>query len=72
MKMQKYDVFGNRKEFVNKNEYREILSLKKKYAKQLQDIQMSNKCYGDKVREVLKTGITTNTIYARKLLDTKV
>lgn len=70
--MQKYDVFGNRKEFVNKNEYREILSLKKKYAKQLQDIQMSNKCYGDKVREVLKTGITTNTIYARKLLDTKV
>lgn len=72
MKMQKYDVFGNRKEFVNKNEYREILSLKKKYAKQLQDIQMSNKCYGDKVREVLKIGITTNTVYARKLLDTKV
>ena len=72
MKMQKYDAFGNRKEFVNKNEYREILSLKKKYAKQLQDIQMSNKCYGDKVREILKIGITTNTVYARKLLDIKV
>lgn len=72
MKKQKYDMFGNRKEFVNKSEYLAIISLKKKYAKQLQDIQMSKKCYGDKVRDVLKIGITTNTVYARKLIDTQV
>ena len=69
---QKYDIYGNRKEFVNKNEYKAILSLKKKYEKQLQDIQMSNKCYGDKVREVLKRGITENTVFARKLIDMSV
>lgn len=69
---QKYDVYGNRKEFVNKNEYKTILSLKKKYEKQLRDIQMSDKCYGDKVREVLKKGITENTVFARKLIDMSV
>ena len=52
MRKQKYDVYGNEKEYLEKYEFKEILFLKKKYAKQLNEIKLSGKCYGDKVREV--------------------
>lgn len=66
---QKYDVYGNRVERVRKDEHKKILLLQKKYRKQLIDIQSSKKCFGDKVRDVMKQGITDNTIYARKLIE---
>lgn len=69
MKTQKYDIFGNRKEYISREEYKSVLFLNKKYAKQLKDIRSSGKCYGDKVRDVLKNGITDNTVFARKLID---
>lgn len=69
MRKQKYDVYGNEKEYLEKYEFKEILFLKKKYAKQLNEIKLSDKCYGDKVREVLKKGITDNTVFARKLIE---
>lgn len=66
---QKFDIYGNRKEYVRNDEFKKLLTLKKKYSKQIMDIKLSNKCFGDKVRDILKAGITNNTIHARKLLE---
>ena len=66
---QKFDVYGNRKEYVRNDEFQKVLNLKKKHEKQITDIKLSNKCFGDKVRDILKAGITENTMYARKLLE---
>lgn len=69
MKYTKYDEFGNLVEHLHKSEYSSIAELKRKHYDTLRQIKDSNKCFGDKVREIMKRGITSNTVYARKLLE---
>ena len=66
---QKFDEFGNRIEFVHNEEKTMIEKIKQKHKIKLSEIKKSDKCFGDKVRDVIKSGITNNTIYARKLLE---
>lgn len=65
----KYDEYGNMVERIHKSEYNQLVDLKRKNISKLEQIKSSNKCFGDKVREVLKQGITQNTVHARKLLE---
>lgn len=65
----RFDEYGNRIEHVNNSELNTILSLKKKHYEKIEQIKGTNKCFGDKVREIIKQGITQNTVYARKLLE---
>ena len=65
----KYDEYGNMVEHIHKSEYNQLVDLKRKNISKLEQIKSSNKCFGDQVREVLKQGITQNTVHARKLLE---
>ena len=65
----KYDEYGNRIEHIHKSEISRLEDLKRKNLSKLEKIKSSDKCFGDKVREIMKQGITQNTIYARKLLE---
>jgi hypothetical protein len=65
----RFDEYGNRIEYVNNSELNTILSLRKRHHEKIEQIKGTNKCFGDKVREIMKQGITQNTIYARKLLE---
>ena len=56
-------------EYVNKYDYQVIVTLLKKNEAKLQEIKDSNKCLGDKAREILKQGITDNIVWARKMLE---
>ena len=69
MKYTKYNEFGNVIEHLHKSEYSSVVGLKIKHYDALKQIKDSNKCFGDKVREIMKRGITNNTVYARKLLE---
>jgi hypothetical protein len=53
---------------ISKQEEESIECLKKCFSKELEEIKNSGKCYGDMVRMILKSGITTNITYARELL----
>lgn len=64
-----YDQYGNSIEYIHSDEYKNILDIKRKNIESLERIKNSGKCFGDKVRDVIKCGITSNTIYARKLLE---
>lgn len=35
----------------------------------IREIKESPKCTGDKIRDIIKEGITNNAVYARKLLE---
>ena len=65
----KYDEYGNRVEHVHKSELSQLEELKRKHIIKLCEIKDSKKCFGDKVRDIMKCGITQNTIHARKLLE---
>jgi hypothetical protein len=65
----KYDEYGNRIEHIRKDEFGQLIKLKNKNLLKLEQIKKSNKCFGDKVRDVMKQGITQNTVHARKLLE---
>lgn len=64
-----YDKYGNTIEHIDKEEYAILLKIKNKNYRILKQIKDSNKCFGDKVREITEKGVTGNTIYARKLLE---
>lgn len=68
-KNKKYDEYGNRIEHVREDELDQLKRLKAKNLLKLEQIKNSNKCFGDKVREIMKQGITQNTVHARKLLE---
>lgn len=65
----RYDEYGNRIEHIHKNEINQLIELKRKNLSKLEKIKSSDKCFGDKVREIIKQGITQNTVHARKLLE---
>ena len=65
----KFDQFGNRVEYIDNEEKRIISEIKNKHLYKIEEIKRSNKCFGDKVRDIVKYGITNNIIYARKLLE---
>lgn len=65
----RYDEYGNRVEHIHKNEINQLIELKRKNLSKLEKIKSSDKCFGDKVREIMKQGITKNTVHARKLLE---
>jgi hypothetical protein len=65
----RFDEYGNRIEHVNSSELNTILNLKKRHSEKIEQIKSTNKCFGDKVRDIMKQGITQNTVYARKLLE---
>lgn len=65
----RFDEYGNRIEYVKSSELNTILDLKKRHFEEIEQIKSTNKCFGDKVRDIMKQGITQNTVYARKLLE---
>lgn len=69
MKYTKYNEYGNTVERIENPEYGMLVTLKKKHFEKLEEIKNSNRCFGDKVREIIKQKITDNTVYARKLLE---
>ena len=54
---------------ISKMEYNYLKKIYFKNKKKILDIRNSDKCFGDKARMVVQSGIIDNVIYARFLLN---
>lgn len=64
-----YNQYGNQVEFVSKEEEKIINDLILMNKLKIETIKSSKKCFGDKVRDIIRLGITDNIVYARKIME---
>lgn len=68
-KQKRYTQYGNLIEDISREETRIVDVIISRSMDRLQSINSMPKCFGDKVREVIKAGITNNTVLARAILE---